>query len=259
VPAVASSALPRRVLITGMSGLIGGVLRRQLDGRCTLRALNRRPLAGVDCHQADIADLAAIEPAFAGVDAVVHLAARAGGSLSFDQVLGPNVIGTYNVFEAARRAGVKRVVYASSGAVVSGWEREMPYQALVTGRYEAVKDWPRLTAEAALRPSGFYGASKVWGEALARHYAEAHGLSAICVRIGHVVAEDRPLTVRDFSVWCSQRDIARMLELCLTAPLEVGFQIFFATSENQWSYRDLEHPRAVLGFEPQDTAERYRA
>jgi hypothetical protein len=104
-----------------------------------------------------------------------------------------------------------------------------------------------------------YGASKVWGEALARHYVEAHGLSAICVRIGHVVAEDRPLTVRDFSVWCSQRDIARMLELCLTAPLEVGFQIFFATSENRWSYRDLEHPRAVLGFEPQDAAERYRA
>jgi uronate dehydrogenase len=245
------------VLVTGLSGLIGSALRQRLEGRCALRALNRRPLSGVDCHQADITDLDAILPAFEGVDAVVHLAASVG-SPGFAEALGANVTGAYNVFEAARRAGVKRVVYASSGAVVSGWEREMPYRALIEGRYAAVRTWPRMTHETPLRPSGIYGASKAWGEALARHYADAHGLSMLGVRIGHVVPEDRPLTIRDFSVWCSQRDVSRMLELCLAAPAAVRCELFFVTSNNRWSYRDLEHPRGVLGFEPQDVAERYR-
>ena len=109
-----------------------------------------------------------------------------------------------------------------------------------------------------MRPAGLYGVSKVWGEALARHYADAHGLSVICVRIGHVTAEDRPRAPRDFSVWCSQRDIVRMLELCLAAPDSVRFDVFFAVSNNRWSYRDLDHARRVLGFEPLDAAETYR-
>jgi nucleoside-diphosphate-sugar epimerase len=115
---------PRSVLVTGMSGLIGGALRRHLEGKYVLSALNRQPLPGVKCHRADIADLAAIAPAFEGVDTVVHLAARTGSSESFDEILGANVIGTYNVFEAARRAGVGRVIFASSGATVSAWERD---------------------------------------------------------------------------------------------------------------------------------------
>src|SRR5438093_12178389 len=123
----------RSVVVTGMSGRIGGARRRHLEGTYTLSALNRRPLPGVRCHQADIADLDAIAPAFDGVDTVVHLAARTGESESFDEILRANVVGTYNVFEAARRAGVRRVVYASSGATVSAWERDPPYSALIDG------------------------------------------------------------------------------------------------------------------------------
>jgi len=121
----------RRVLVTGMSGLIGTAVRRRLEGRFTLRALNRRPVAGVECHQADIGDLAAIAPAFDGVDAVVHLAANVVANPPVDAIVRDNVVGTYNVFEAARRAGVRRVIYASSGATVSDWERDEPYAALV--------------------------------------------------------------------------------------------------------------------------------
>jgi hypothetical protein len=141
---------------------------------------------------------------------------------------------------------------------VSGYEREEPYRALVEGRYRDVETWPRLTHESPPRPSGLYGVSKVWGEALARHYADAHGLSMLGVRIGHVVAEDRPVTVRDFTVWCSQHDVARMLELCVLAPEAVRCDLFFAMSDNRWSYRDLDHPRAVLGYEPRDRAEDHR-
>jgi len=241
-----------------MSGLIGTALRRHLDGVHELRALNRRPIPGVPCHQADIGDLDAIQPAFEGVEVVAHLAAAVGPSPPFDTVLRSNVVGTRNVFEAARRAGVRRVVYASSGAVVSGYEREEPYRALVEGRYDDVTTWARLTHESPPRPSGLYGVSKVWGETLARHYADAHGLSMLGVRIGHVVAEDRPLTVRDFTVWCSQRDAVRMLELCIGAPDTVRCDVFFLMSDNRWSYRDLEHSRAVVGYAPLDRAEDHR-
>jgi nucleoside-diphosphate-sugar epimerase len=249
----------RTVLVTGMSGLIGRALRTHLDGRYELRALNRGAVEGLPCHRADIADAAAIEPAFAGVDTVVHLAADASSpNPPEDSVMRNNVLGTLNVFEAARKAGVRRVVFASSGATVSAIERDRPYSDLVAGRYEGLKAWPLVTHLSPVRPAGLYGVSKVWGEALGRHYADAHGLSVICVRIGRVNAEDRPVSPRDFSVWCSQRDIAALLECCVAAPPSLRYEIFFGTSRNKWGYRDLEHPRAVLGWEPLDLAENYR-
>jgi nucleoside-diphosphate-sugar epimerase len=247
------------VLVTGMSGLIGTALRRHLDpARYELRSLSRRAVPGVPSHQADIGDLDAIQPAFAGVDMVVHLAA-AVGEPSFEALLHSNVIGTYNVFEAARRAKVSRVIFASSGATISAWERDEPYRALVDGRYEGLRDWPMITHETPLRPAGLYGASKIWGEAVGRHYADTYGMSVICVRIGRVRAEDRPREPREFAVYLSQRDAARMVERCLAAPPTVRFDILFVTSRNRWGYRDLDHARAVVGFEPVDAAEDHRA
>jgi nucleoside-diphosphate-sugar epimerase len=246
-----------RVLVTGLSGLIGRALRKQVDGRYDLRGLNRSAVEGVPCHRADIADLGAIKPAFAGVETIVHLAAQVGNP-AWEAVLRHNITGTYNVFEAAREAGVKRVVFASSGAAVSAIESDTPYSDIVAGRYDGLTSWPMLTHLSPVRPGGLYGASKVWGEALGRHYADAHGISVICVRIGRVHAADRPQSAREFAVWCSQRDIARFLEACVEAPESVRFDIFFCTSRNKWGYRDLEHPRAVLGWEPVDAAEDHR-
>ena len=178
----------KNVLITGMSGLIGGVLREHLQGRFALRALNRRALPGVPCVTADVGDLEAIRPAFDGIDAVVHLAAFARPSESWETILNDNIVGTYNVFEAARRAGVRRIVYASSGMATAGWENVMPYRALVEGRYEAAPAaWDKVTHESAVWPRGLYGCSKVFGEALARHFTDTTELSILCLRIGNVV------------------------------------------------------------------------
>ncbi len=244
----------KRILITGMSGLIGGAVRRQLEGKYALRALNRRDVPGVECHRADIADLEAILPAFNGVDAVVHLAASIRGG--WEEMLRHNIIGTYHVFEASRRAGVARVVYASSGSTIAGWEREMPYKALSEGRYEeASEGWMMLTHETPIRPGGLYGCSKVWGEALARHFTDTSDLSILCLRIGAVLKEDRPQQTRHVPVWCSQRDIARLVERCIEAPGEVRFDIFYAVSNNRWSYRDMAHAREVLGFAAEDSVE----
>ena len=246
-----------RVLITGMSGLIGNIVRRHLEDKYILRALNRRPLEHIECHQADIADLEAIQPAFANVHTVVHLAAMLEDS--WPAILQTNIAGTYNVFEAARRAGVKRVVFASSGSTINGWERQSPYNALVAGDYDQVpSDWPRLTHESPVWPNGLYACSKVWGEALARHFSDVHGLSVLCLRIGRVNPENRPTESRHYAVWLSHRDIAQMVEKCIAAPADLRFDIFFATSDNARGFRDLSHPCDKVGFAPQDAAEDHR-
>jgi nucleoside-diphosphate-sugar epimerase len=245
----------KKVLITGMSGLIGGLLRKHLEsvGGYELSALNRRTVEGVECFQADIADLEAIKPAFHGKEVVVHLSGT--GEESWDALLHTNVIGTYNVYEAARLAGVKRVIYASSGNTIRGWDREYPYSALVTGRYQdAPRSWPMITHE-MVRPLGIYGATKVWGEALGRHFSDAYGMSILCVRIGAVRPEDRPREVREQTSYLSHRDLVQMLHRCIEAPDDLKYDIFFATSRNRWGYRDLEHPRQVLGYVPQDSVD----
>jgi nucleoside-diphosphate-sugar epimerase len=243
---------PLNVLVTGMSGLIGRAVRQTLGHTYRLSALNRSRVEGVPCHQADIADLPAIEPAFRGVDVVVHLAAIATSRAPWEQILRANIVGTHNVFEAARRAGVRRIVYASSGAVVSAIEGEAPYAALVTGRASEVGPWRRLTHLDPVRPAGLYGVSKVFGEALGRHYADAHGLSVICLRIGAVHAEDRPKSPRDLSVWCSQRDVVQAIDRAIRAPESLRWAVVFITSDNRWGYRDLEHARQTLGYAPLD-------
>lgn len=247
---------PKKVLVTGMSGVIGTAVHRELHDRYDVSALNRRDIPGVACHRADIAELDAILPAFEDIHTVVHLAAVVPEASPWEEVLRYNVIGTYNVFEASRRAGVKRIIYASSGSAIAGWEQEMPYGALVEGRYDEVPEtWDKLTHKTPPWPKALYGCSKVWGEALARHFTDTSGLSILCLRMGRVIPEDQPTETRHASVWCSRRDIVGIIEKCIEASKDLKFDIFYALSNNRWSYRDLEHAREVLGFVPQDSAD----
>ena len=248
--------MSRKVLITGMSGLIGGLLKDHLleSGGYELTALNRRSVDGIPTVQADIADLDAIQPAFEGQEVVVHLAAYLGSQDWEGQHAG-NVLGTYNVFEASRRAGVKRVIFASSGNAIRGFERVPPYSDIAAGEFDKVpEDFRRLTHH-DVRPEALYGAAKVWGEALARHFSDDYDMSMICVRIGSVTREDRPRTTRENAIYLSHRDVATHLKACIDASDDLKFDIFFAVSNNRWNYRDLSHPREVLGWEPQDSAD----
>ncbi len=245
-----------KVLITGMSGLIGGILRNHLEslGGYELSALNRSRVEGVNCFQADIVDFEAIKPAFEGQDVVVHLAAYLGGQ-DWEGQLNGNIIGVYNVYEAARLAGVKRVVFARSGNAIRGFERVPPYSDIAAGNYDKVpEDFPKLTHEQT-RPAAIYGAAKVFGEALGRHFADTTDVSIICRRIGSVTRENRPREMRERSVYLSHNDIAQALEKCIEAPESVKYDIFQATSNNKWNYRDLEHFREVAGYVPQDSAD----
>ncbi len=241
----------KRILVTGMSGLIGGMAGRSLARNNYVRALNRQDVEGVDCVRADISDPEAIGPAFEGIDTVVHMAAYLGPEFS-GQVSG-NLIGAYNVFEAAREAGVKRVIFGSSGATQMQYEVDEPIKAMVEARWDDVPSPRRiLTPQDPPRPNGIYGAAKLWGEALGRYYSDAHGMSVICVRIGRVVKEDWPYDARHAAVYCSHRDVIQMVEKCVSAPESVRFDLFYAVSNNRGRYRDIDHSREVIGFVPED-------
>ena len=246
-----------RVLVTGAGGVIGSAVLKQLRGKCDLVALDRDEVAGVTDVCSDVSNFEAVRNVMAGVDVVVHLA----GEIHSDWAgyLASNVVGTYNVFEAAHQAGVKRVVFASSGSVTAGWEREKPITDLVEGNYAEVPEvWDKLTHETLPRPAGLYGCTKMWGEGLARHYSDSTKMSVICLRIGGVNAQDRPMTTRHYSVWCSQGNIARMVETCVFASADLKFDVFYVVSNNKWAYRDMAHAKDVLGFEPEGSAEDFR-
>ena len=175
----------KRVLVTGMAGQIGGIIRRRLGDRYELSGIDRVGVEGVPVRVADIADLEAIKPAFDGIDVVVHLGADPSPRASWDSVLRSNIVGTRNVYEAARLAGVKRIVFASSNHVVGNYPlRQDPYKAIYDGRLgEVRRPFPPLTTD-LIRPDSYYGVSKSFGESLGSYFHEEYGVSVICLRIG---------------------------------------------------------------------------
>ncbi|NQW18064.1 MAG: NAD(P)-dependent oxidoreductase [Chloroflexi bacterium] len=241
----------KSILVTGASGLIGGLAARDLSSDHTVTALNRRAVDGIPTTQADLTDLDAIRPAFDGIDTVVHMAAYLGPDV--DSHFSVNVRGTYNVLEAARQAGVKRVVFGSSGATTKGHEDNPNFTALIEARWDDVPDKvDYLDHTAPVRPGGVYGAVKVAGEALGRAYSDEHGLSVICIRIGRVIEEDRPASAWHASVYLSHRDIAQAIRRCVEAPDDLKFDIIYAVSDNKGRWRDIEHARQSVGYVPQD-------
>ena len=172
-----------------------------------------------------------------------------------DEPLAINVIGTRNVFEAAAEAGVKRVVFTSSGATVSGWERSEPYRSIVAGDYDKVGEIPVIDETMATRPANLYASTKVWGESIARRYAYEYDMTVISLRIGWASEVDRPENPRQMSVFNSRRDVVQAIERSLTAELAEAYDVFFILSNNRWGYRNIEHARKVLGYDPQDSAD----
>lgn len=249
----------QKVLVTGMSGLIGSAIKDAFANDFSLSALNRRNIPGIPTTRADLVAFDEIRSAFEGIDTVVHLAAKIDDSYGWDALHATNVVGTRNVFEAAHQAGVKRVVFASSGATVAGWELVEPYKSLVEGRYGALpREIAPIDESMAVRPRNLYAATKVWGEAIARHYADNHGVEAVCLRIGYANADDRPVNARQYSVWNSQRDVVQAFRRALEVDLAERCDTFFILSNNRYGYRSLARARRLLGFEPLDAAEDFR-
>jgi len=259
----------KKVLITGVSGLIGSTVYQRLVqepdrydvyGFSRQRELSERVPAGRDLeisdekfHQGTVQDMEAVKKAVTGMDTVVHLAATWG---QWDDILPHNLIGAYNLFEACKQAGVKRLIAASTIQVSSGQRQQEPYRSIAAQEYDQVPaDFAHVTTAEAAAPINLYSASKVWAESLAHVYAQRSKLSCLCIRIGWVVAEDRPPVPEAVDIWCSQRDIAQLVERCIAADKDLRFGIFYGLSNNQWNWVDLEDARQKVGYVPQDRAE----
>jgi len=256
----------KRILITGAGGRIGRLLFDQLGDRYEVTATSRQP-TDISTHVADLADLEAILPAFEGVDAIVHMGANAHVAAPWDEIVGPNVTGTYNVYEAARRCGVGQVIFASSNHAVSGWEIECGPSV-----YE-LADERTIDERAEIRPDSPYGFSKAAGEALGRQFVDLHGLRVHCLRIGwlldaagdadlftqDVMGEVQPeLGERDLkrrlrAIWLSHRDCVHLVDCCLRAD-HIPFGIYYGVSNNPRLFYDLGNARRDLGYDPVDSA-----
>lgn len=230
----------QRILITGAAGRLGRVLRSGLaqNGRI-LRLLDiaslGEPSEQEEIWNADATNLTEMVHAMEGVDVVVHLAAYPEEA-AWETIFPLNYTLTYTVLEAARRANVKRVVFASSIQAVG-------FHPIAT----------TIDQSARLRPSGFYGVSKAYGEALASLYADKFGLSVGCVRVASF--EQKPLDARMLSTWLSHEDGVHLFDQCINAP-DHHFFVVYGVSNNTRSRVDNAH-LPWLGYSPQSNAEDY--
>ena len=231
-----------RLLLTGAAGNLGRELRPRLARYCnSLRLSDRSDMGeagpGEEIMLADLADQAAVQTLVADVDAIVHL-----GGISTEQpwepILAGNIVGMVNLYEAARRHGVKRIVFASSNHV--------------TGFYRQDEV---ITTRDPVRPDGFYGLSKAFGENLAQLYWDRYGLETVSLRIGSSFAE--PIDRRMLATWMSFDDLERLVVAALSAPV-VGHSIIYGLSDNPTGWWDNRHARHI-GYRPQDSSEPFRA
>jgi len=239
---VTSTALKfPRLLLTGAAGGLGQALRPRLKAYCEiLRLSDIAPLgersAGEELVPVALEDRAAVRSLLEGVDAVVHLG---GVSVEgpFDPILQANIVGVYNLYEAARRNGVKRVVFASSNHVTGFYRQD-----------EVV------SPKEPVRPDSMYGVSKAFGENIARFYFDRYGIESACLRIGS--SFPAPKDRRMLASWLSHDDLERLVVACLTTPV-LGFSVIYGMSDNPvvwWDNTGAKH----IGYRPQDSSERFR-
>lgn len=232
----------RRLLLTGAAGGLGQVLRPRLKAYCeSLRLSDIAELgaaaAGEELRPAALEDAAAVSSLLEGVDAVVHLG---GVSVEgpFEPILQANIVGVYHLYEAARRHGVRRIVFASSNHV--------------TGFYRQDEV---ITPRDPMRPDGYYGISKAFGENLSRFYFDRYGIETACLRIGS--SFPAPKDRRMLATWLSHDDLERLVVSALTAPL-VGHTVIYGMSANRTVWWDNSGARH-LGYVAQDSSEPFRA
>lgn len=233
--------LHEKILLTGAAGGLGKVLRDLLKQNCTTLRLSDVVSLGEagpneEIVVGDLADAATVDTMVQGVDAIVHLG---GKSLDgpFLPIMQANILGVYNIYEAARKYGVKRVVFASSNHV--------------TGFYSQGET---IDADAPPRPDSLYGLSKAFGEDLSRFYFERYGIETACVRIGSSFPE--PADRRMLATWLSYGDLHRLVTACLTTPV-LKHTIIFGMSKNAVTWWDNSRANHV-GYVPQDSSDQFR-
>jgi uronate dehydrogenase len=228
----------RPLLFTGAGGVLARWLRPHLIQRYgRLRSTDitdpAPALPGEQLSIVDLADAPAVDRLVAGAGRIIHF----GGisfETSFERIAAANILGTYNLFEAARRHGAGPIVYASSNHVTGFYTRD-----------------DRLDGNARHRPDSLYGVSKAFGEDLASLYVDKYGLDIACLRIG--TAAPVPKDPRHLSTWQSYPDLLRLIDACFAAPT-LGFTVLYGVSANERSWWSNAHAPHVA-YAPEDNAE----
>jgi NAD+ dependent glucose-6-phosphate dehydrogenase len=246
-----------RIAVTGAAGTIGSRLCEDLSRDHDVVRIDI-----VGSSPVDVTKLDQFEGALQGCDALVHLAGVVKVKASWEETR-ENLEGTYNAFEAARRAGCMRVIFASSNHAVGMYEVD-----LAPSLYRSASG-TLLTNTTPVRPDGLYGVWKCFGENVGRYYCDEYGMKVACLRIGAVRKEDTPdpgdvkneATWLDISdedkrlrlraIWMSQRDLAALVRAILEND-EVPFGIVYGVSDNATRFYDLEAGRSLYGFWPAD-------
>jgi uronate dehydrogenase len=230
-----------RILLTGAAGALGGVLRPAMRSwtqhlRVSDVARLGREEANEEVVRCNLANERGMRKLLEGVDAVVHMG---GVSIEkeFPPILQANIIGVYNLYEAARRAGTKRIVFASSNHAIGFYKRTQ-----------------RIDAADPIRPDGFYGVSKTFGESMSRFYFDRYGIETACLRIGSSFPE--PKDRRMLITWLSYADLTSLVRACLFVP-KLGHTIVFGASANRDSWWDNKLAKH-LRWKPKDSSERFR-
>ncbi|TYP79172.1 NAD-dependent epimerase/dehydratase family protein [Paenibacillus methanolicus] len=231
--------MKRKLLVTGASGVIGARVAeglRELD-RYEITAADLRPDERRGIVPLDVTDAERLLELTKGVDTVIHFAWAKDQDDFLGKVLPINVTGAYHLYEAARRNGVKRVVFASSNHA--------------TGYYKVGE---HVEPASPYRPDSFYGLSKCYIELLGRLYADKHGISSFNIRIGNFPKDDRPHSDRAAHIWISERDMVQLAERCIEADPSIPFLSLYGTSANTDNYYDIGYLKDLIGYEPLDDA-----
>lgn len=230
-----------RTLLTGAAGALGTELRKSgVKLGKIVRLSARTRCENLAAHEedipADLTDFDAVSAAVRGCDAIVHMGGQ-GLEGPWKTILDANIVGSYNIYEAARQHGVKRIIYASSVHAIGFYERT-----------------ETIDGNAPTRPDSLYGVSKTFVENLGRYYFDKFGIETVSLRIGSSFPE--PTDRRHLITWLSYRDCRQLVEKSLAAP-RVGFMVAYGMSNNSESFWD-NRTAAVLGYRPQDSADDYR-
>jgi len=246
----------KKVLVTGLAGKIGGIIRSNLSAKYSLSGLDLEKVAGFPTTTANLSNLDEILPAFKEIDTVVHLAADPNHQGGWETNLENNIIGTRNVYEASRISGVKRIIFASSNHALGFYPlKDNPYKQIYDGDFQAIRQPIKPLTTDLIRPDGYYGVSKAFGESLGSYFHDEYGISVICMRIGWVMEPDDPTFAPPaLSLWMSHKDTARLIDSCIDAPEAVGFAIVYGMSDNTYGIWDMEEGRKMVGYEPKDNA-----
>jgi nucleoside-diphosphate-sugar epimerase len=236
----------RRVLVTGAAGNIGSYFAEHSNGKYELRLMVQDMDEDAKALQqfgevvtGDLLDLEGMKKLCQDIDTVVHMAGDPSPSATWQELLDANIIGTYNTFVAAKAAGCRRVIHASSIHAVSGYPADV-----------------QVKTSEPVNPGDLYGVSKCFGEALGRYMAEKEGLSVITLRIGAFQPPEAARAEKGIGMldaWVSHRDLNQLIQRCIDVE-NVKFAILHGLSNNRFKRLDISDARELVGYDPQDDA-----